>query len=345
MKSLRAMSGIILAFLLAPAVIVTACSGKTSSTTGGGGGDDGGGSGGGEGGPAPNAPDCPTTEPAQGSPCNKDGLLCEYGDDFNPICNSIAVCSGTKWARPILGGGGGPDVCPSKPLPTSKPNPSDCAATRASVPTNTACSTQSVCAYDGSTCQCGAYCPSFPVGQPPCNPDAGVTMNCCDTSKIVWYCFDGPPYCPTPRPRIGSACAKDGDQCAVEPAQECGQAIMRCEKGVWTLPFNSCPVSTAKAKKDIAYLSPDDADRLHDEAMRVRLATYRYRTGDHDATHLGFIIEDMPPGSPAVMASREHVDLYGYSSMTIAALQAQERHIEALERRIAQLEAENRKKK
>ena len=76
--------------------------------------------------------------------------------------------------------------------------------------------------------------------------------------------------------------------------------------------------------------------------MSVRLATYRYKPGvtGEDAQHLGFIIEDMPQGSPAVLASRDRVDLYGYVSMAVAALKVQERELDALKKRVERLEVE-----
>lgn len=43
----------------------------------------------------------------------------------------------------------------------------------------------------------------------------------------------------------------------------------------------------------------------------------------------------MPEGSPAVLASREQVDLYGYVSMAVAALQVQQKQIDELERQLA----------
>jgi hypothetical protein len=308
--------------------IATACSGKTSDTPGGGV------DGATADAPSPNAADCPTAAPTQDSACSHDGLLCEYGNDFDPLCNTIVVCSGTRWASPVFFGGA--QTCPSKPLPSQSQNPADCAPSRAAVPEGNACTSSSTCAYDGATCTCGSFCPSFPIEPPPCD-DAGKPQGCCDKSKIQWHCFDGPAYCPTPRPRIGSSCSQEGAECATGAPVECGQSIIACKSGVWNVVNTACPVSTARAKTGIAYLSASDTDALHDDVMRIRLATYRYRSGD-DATHLGFIIEDMPSGSPAVMRSREHVDLYGYTSMAVAALQKQDEKIAALERRIAELE-------
>src|SRR5439155_22412171 len=55
--------------------------------------------------------------------------------------------------------------------------------------------------------------------------------------------------------------------------------------------------------------------------------------------HLGFII-DAVGASPAVAADGGHVDLYGYTSMAVGAIQAQQRRIDALTREVAALRAE-----
>ncbi|AKU96983.1 hypothetical protein AKJ09_03647 [Labilithrix luteola] len=199
------------------------------------------------------------------------------------------------------------------------------------------CSATSTCSYDGSSCTCGVFCRSYPVGQPPCNPDAGITTNCCDQTKPpTWHCFDGPAYCPTPRPHVGDPCAKEGDSCALAPPAECGQMVLSCRQGRWELPMAQCPISTARAKQDITYVGPAEAERLREELLRVRLATYRYKASD-PSQHLGFIIEDMPDGSPAVLSSRERVDLYGYVSMTVAAIQEQQKQIDLLQTELARV--------
>jgi len=279
-------------------------------------------------------PDCPVAS-TEGA-CTKEGLLCEYGTDYDPHCNTVRVCSGGRWASPIVFGG--TPKCPSS-QPTIPPNPADCASTRAGVPDGMSCSTKTTCAYDGSLCSCGVFCPSYPLRMPDCNPDAGVTTNCCDTTKVAWHCFDGPAYCPSNRPRIGTPC-KEGDSCAFEVATECGQSRMECRAGVWQLSNTSCPISTATAKKDIAYLTDDDAEHLRQALLRIPLASYRYKADDQ-APHLGFIIEDTPPNSPAVLPSRTRVDLYGYITMAVAALQRQEKDIALLKTEVARLTKEN----
>jgi hypothetical protein len=251
------------------------------------------------------------------------------------------VCSSGRWGQRISYSN--KPTCPTTP-PTVSPNPAECAPTRAAVPEGQACTKSSdasgtTCSYDGASCTCGSFCRSYPVAQRPCDADAGVTQNCCDTTKIEWHCFDGPKFCTTPRPRLGSACSTEGESCALTEPGECGEPILKCDKGTWTLPNVSCPISTAKAKREIAYVDTDDTERLHAQVMSTRLATYRYKAGD-DARHLGFIIEDMPEGSAAVLPSRDRVDLYGYTSMMVAALQHQQREIDELEAEIAKLRAE-----
>jgi hypothetical protein len=286
-------------------------------------------------GPGPLAPGCPAASTE--GPCSKEGLLCEYGTDYNAACNTIRICSGGRWASPITFGGAG--KCPGS-VPTVPPNPASCAATRPAVPAGDSCSNKITCAYDGSICSCGVFCPNYPIRMPDCNPDAGVTTSCCDTTKVAWHCFDGPKYCATSRPRIGTACVTDGESCAFEEAVECGQSRMECRGGVWQIANTSCPASTAGAKEDIHYVSDSDAEYLRQSLMRIPLATYRYK-GSDATTHLGFVIEDVEARSPAVLPSRDRVDLYGFVTMAVAALQRQEKDIATLKADVARLVREN----
>jgi hypothetical protein len=103
---------------------------------------------------------------------------------------------------------------------------------------------------------------------------------------------------------------------------------------------DSCPplVSRREYKTDIDYLDNGDLQRLHDELMRYRLATWRYK-GEVDgaAPHLGFIIDDVAPSASVTGRTGDSVDLYGYTSMAVAAMQAQAQEIESLRREIAAL--------
>lgn len=53
---------------------------------------------------------------------------------------------------------------------------------------------------------------------------------------------------------------------------------------------------------------------------------------------LGFLIDD-DPASPAVRPDGERVDLYGYTSLAIAALQEQQAEIDALKAEVEALKA------
>lgn len=93
-------------------------------------------------------------------------------------------------------------------------------------------------------------------------------------------------------------------------------------------------------KQDIAYLSEEDQSDCLDAVMRVQLARFRYRDGDPGTPQrLGFMIDDLPADSPAVAPDGRHVNLYGFTSMAVAALQSQQRELDALRAEVAALSA------
>jgi hypothetical protein len=282
-----------------------------------------------------NAPDCPAGEPADGAGCSKEGLHCEYGSDFNALCNVVVSCRAGHWARQSVHTA---PRCPSG-LPALPAKAASCPASPSALPPG-ACGPTTTCEYVDAVCTCGTHCRTVPLPEPICDADAGITTRCCDASSNTWGCFRGLPYCASPRPRVGSACDGAPAPCAVGPVDECGQAALRCLDGTWSLAQPICTTSTARAKQDIAYLDDAQRETLRAQLLAVKLASYRYKEGG-DTTHLGFIIEDMPPGSPATLSSRDRVDLYGYTSMTVAAIQQQQKELDALKAQVAQLAAEN----
>lgn len=322
----------VLTFVASGALLALACGGSTSSVSNGNTdagpapGTDGGGSDGGGGGTTvgPRAPGCPPSAPTLGTSCSKDGLYCEYGDDFNPECNTVVICTG-NWGSPISYGGGPEKPKCGAPPPKPGPNPSACPASADSAG-QTCGAGGTVCNYPGKQCTCQIDCPQYPVGHE-C-PDAGTT----------WVCLNRVDSCSTPRPSVGSPCTaqQEGQTCGLADPTECGQEQLSCEKGTWKLRAVNCPISTATAKKGIHYLDDGEVDSLKAATLSTKLATYRYKEGD-ESPHLGFIIEDQPPGSPAVTESRRHVDLYGYVSMTVATLQAQQRELAALREEVRTL--------
>ena len=63
-------------------------------------------------------------------------------------------------------------------------------------------------------------------------------------------------------------------------------------------------VSRREFKTDIDYVTDAERVALADEALHTRLAEYRYKTEPEGTRrHLGFIIDDQSPSSPAVARS------------------------------------------
>jgi hypothetical protein len=120
----------------------------------------------------------------------------------------------------------------------------------------------------------------------------------------------------------------------------CGSKFPYCgDRPNGSIDCNNGTVSRRAYKKDITYLEDADRAELAQRALDTHLARYRYTTESPDARrHLGFIIDDQPDPSPAIDADRTHVDLYGYSSMLLAALQEQSKELRALRERIDLLE-------
>ncbi|HEY8073976.1 MAG TPA: hypothetical protein VIF62_07700 [Labilithrix sp.] len=120
------------------------------------------------------------------------------------------------------------------------------------------------------------------------------------------------------------------------PTQFCcsgtpGPATPTCSNG-------PCPVSRRAYKKDISYLADDDRERLTDELYSFRLATYRYKSeASSSPTHLGFMIDDVAPSPAVTQKNGDSVDLYGYTTMAVAALQTQARELAELRREVDEL--------
>lgn len=99
-------------------------------------------------------------------------------------------------------------------------------------------------------------------------------------------------------------------------------------------------LSLRAVKQDIEYLSAQDQASCLDAVIGMPLARFRYREGDPEAPQrLGFMIDDMPTDSPAVASDGRHVDVYGFTSMAVAALQVQQREIATLRAQVEALQA------
>jgi hypothetical protein len=170
-------------------------------------------------------------------------------------------------------------------------------------------------------------------------PDASVTTD----EEAQKACPLFIPYCPQECKLVGKCppkceCPKNHTLCGqnvCNPQQTCCSGM----------PFQTptcidgtiCPISRLKYKTDVKYLGDKELHKTRDELMRYRLAKWRYKDQlDDSKEHLGFIIDDVAP-SPSVNANGETVDLYGYTSMAVAALQAQAQEIDALKKEVAAL--------
>jgi len=173
-----------------------------------------------------------------------------------------------------------------------------------------------------------------------------------ETTPFEWYATCGDPSCQVPDPddpnvtnctdqAAGQPCDTIDESC--EPTGDTCGAVLLCTDEDPTHSGN-CPRSLAAYKRDIHYADDAELARTHDELMRFRLARWRYKTEAAGAReHLGFLIDDVPD-SAAVASDGGHVDVYGYASMTVAALQVQAKRIDALEREVKALREELAKK-
>ena len=92
-----------------------------------------------------------------------------------------------------------------------------------------------------------------------------------------------------------------------------------------------CLISRLAYKRDVHYLlNAAELDALRASLLDLKLARYRYTTHADDArSRLGFLV-DQAPQSPAVASDPMPVDLYTYATMIAAAVQAQQKKIDAL---------------
>jgi len=195
----------------------------------------------------------------------------------------------------------------------------------------------------------GASCKSSGGGG---GGEGGGGGNGGNAGTLKWYTTCGDPVCGTggtanggggsgvaacTTEKEGDACSTAGDEC--DPGGGCNVVLVCATSDPKGGP-GGCPISRARYKKDIGYVTEGELASIHDELMTMRLATWRYtREPESARTHLGFIIDDNPE-SASVDATGDKVDLYGYTSMAVAATQVQNRRVEALEREVRALREE-----
>lgn len=214
---------------------------------------------------------------------------------------------------------------------------------------------EAVCAAAYPQCDC-APMPTVAEDGDSTEDPAEITVSCVDMAcqtaipddGLQWYSTCGDPVCTgyskpdgvppcTPEQMEGLACDDEGFTC--DPMDACN-ALLVCAAADPKQQEGGCPISRARFKTDIEYLKPADLERLAADLQSLRLATYRYRQAPPgDPPRLGIILEDNEHGV-WVDARHDRVDLYGYASLAVAALQVQQRQIDALKAEVERLSAQ-----
>jgi hypothetical protein len=265
---------------------------------------------------------CDFTEPVCVASCGSDadcesvrvGLVCSNQRCQTPEPTPGSGASGGSGGSDGVGGNAG-----------SGGNANDCD----SIPQcEFACPEGTVSPVDAAGCEHTCECAA--PGTPP--DSLRLFYTCGDPVCMGHTAREGVPPCSSES--AGDVCRIEGAAC--DPVDECNRSIV-CASADPTLRVGGCPISRRSYKTDIHYLEPDELAHFQREVLNMKLATWRYK---HDATkeRLGFIIDD-EEGSVAVDGKRDMVDLYGYTSLAIAALQLQSREIAALKQELAELRA------
>lgn len=195
----------------------------------------------------------------------------------------------------------------------------------------------------GQTLSCiGANICGYPCTCVP-SKDGGAGT---DGGTLLWYSTCGDVVCrghqpstlpPCTTEKVGAACPKEGLAC--DPGSACNNHIVCAASDP---KMHGCPISSQRWKSDIRYLDAQELRARYEELRQMKLATYRYtQAGPQAPRHLGFILEDQPQ-SASVDRERDMVDLYGFTSLAVAAVQVQAQELAELKRQIAELQQQLR---
>jgi hypothetical protein len=253
-------------------------------------------------------------------PTGQDGADANNGDTGGASCGTTTCGQGE-----LCCAGAGPNCTPTCTRVTSCP-----ALGRCVVPSDA-----------GEPADSGSEIDAQPAA------DAGSTD--AQPGSSSWYLTCGDPVCQAPEsdagltdpdggacPALGSNCSL-GAQCGTRsPAIACGANEVCAAKDPRS-GLGGCPISSRQFKDGIDYLDPAQLEQLHDQTLRIRLATYNYKAAyaDPKPRRLGFIIEDNP-SSPAVDPAHDSIEMYGYLSMVVATMQVQEKEIASLKQQLAE---------
>ncbi len=173
--------------------------------------------------------------------------------------------------------------------------------------------------------------------------DTSLELGSDASSSLLYYMTCGDPSCSGHRDHGVDACnaQREGDSCAerdarCDPGNGCNSDLLCTDEDPTTQP-EGCPRSRSEYKRDITYLTQAQRQALLSEVLRIPLATYHYADDEEASSlRLGFIMEDVEP-SLSINRDRDVVDVYAYTSMAVAAIQAQQEQIEALRREVEEL--------
>ncbi|MES1209242.1 MAG: hypothetical protein ABUS79_25170 [Pseudomonadota bacterium] len=167
----------------------------------------------------------------------------------------------------------------------------------------------------------------------------------CGASATCTRCKDG--AC------CGTACCAQGEWCdssGTSPVCRCGSGNACMDGNACTSPLSgtdqcgvlccqggNCPISRRAFKREIHQLDADEVQRVYAQLRDIKLSTYHYKNEpESNAPRLGFIIDDTASPYP-INPDGNSVNLYGYASMAVAAIQAQGQEIAALKAEVARL--------
>jgi hypothetical protein len=197
---------------LIPLFVLVACSGNVIETgANGDGGTNADGGAGNDG--AVTTSGCPSSLPNDGVACTPEGLQCEYGTNNGGCGDPTTSCTNGAWKQP-----------PPTPGVACLPNNS-CPASHADVTVGATCGADEMeCNYPG---QGRCTCASEDFGGLPHATDGGPAPN-------VWACEQPAAGCPVDRPRFGSACSTENQNCFYGSCNMPDSLSISCTGGVWT---------------------------------------------------------------------------------------------------------------
>jgi hypothetical protein len=172
------------------------------------------------------------------------------------------------------------------------------------------------CGQCGNQCAQSDYCSGSKCVAALC-PNGGCTSNNCCGGQ----CCDANAVCCLDNGLVARFVCEDSDagSCPVGCAPMC--------------------VSRRDAKRDIQYLDEAQLRSAEEQVMKIPLARFNYKwDAPEERRRLGFIIEDVAPNPGIIDEARGEVDLYGYASLAVAAVQEQAKEIARLRRQVDDLE-------